>query len=441
MKYYLAPLGCQMNKSDSERIATVLEEIGFTRTEVEEEADILGLVSCSVRQKSINRVYGRIQKWNDWKKNKNILTFLSGCVLPADEEKFVRLFDLIFKINELPKLPERIVQEGMRLALASPEKSPAKEDFDTGFWKIRAKYTSSFEAYIPIQNGCNKFCSFCAVPYTRGREVSRPSSEILAELESLVLQNYKSITLLGQNVNSYGLDRPQNELTFPQLLEEIGKLGQRSGKEFWLYFTSPHPSDMKEDVLYTMAKYPCLAKHIHLPIQSGDEEVLRRMNRSYDLATYRAIVHNIRRILPEATLFTDIIAGFSGETEDQFQNTVKAMHEFQYDMAYIAQYSPRPGAASYEWPDDVPNEEKKRRYQILTEELKKITLVNNRKMIGKKYRVLVEEQDRKAGFLAARTEGLIPVHFPGEDLSLLGHFVDVEIHSVTPFAGAGKLVQ
>ncbi|NUM35701.1 MAG: tRNA (N6-isopentenyl adenosine(37)-C2)-methylthiotransferase MiaB [Candidatus Brocadiae bacterium] len=440
MKYFLAPLGCQMNKSDSERIASVLEEMGFLATESEEEADILGIVACSVRQKSINKVYSRIQKWNGWKKNKSLLTFLSGCILPADEVKFVEMFDLVFKINELPTLPQMITQYGVNTAfsreimLAQEE----KKDFDTLFWKIQPKYSSLFQAYIPIQNGCNKFCSFCAVPYTRGKEVSRPSHEILKEMERLVQEGYKTITLLGQNVNSYGLDRPSEEWNFAQLLEKIGQIGEKSGKEFWVYYTSPHPSDMKTDVLEMMAKYPCLARHVHLPIQSGDDDILKKMNRTYDMAIYRNIVQNIRKILPEATLFTDIIVGFSSETQEQFNNTLKAVEEFEYDMAYIAQYSPRPGAASYQWPDDVPFEEKKNRFHKLTECLKKITFQNNQKMIGKSYRCLVEGKDRKEGLLCARTQGLIPIHFPSLDLSLIGNFVDILIESTTAFAAAGK---
>ncbi len=452
MKYCLLPLGCQMNKSDSERISRVLEEMGFIATDKEEDAQILGMVCCSVRQRSINRVYSRIQKWKEWKSSKPILTFLSGCVLPEDENKLKPMFDLLFKINELPHLPELLTQRGFPGPKALLEKENnsqfalqiipdnANEDFEKDFWKIEPRYSSKFQAYIPIQNGCNKFCTYCAVPYTRGREVSRPSSEILAEIQNLVSQDYKSLTLLGQNVNSYGLDRPYQELNFANLLEEIGKIGQNTGKEFWLYYTSPHPSDMTIDVLRVMAKYPCLAKHVHLPIQAGDDEVLRRMNRSYSLAEYRQIVENIRIILPTATLFTDIIVGFSGETKEQFEQTLATLQEFRFDMAYIAQYSPRPGATSYDWKDDVSVEEKKLRFQQLTDNLKKITLENNQKMIGKVYKVLVEDHDRKAGYLAARTEGLIPVHFPSVNAELIGEFVKIKINSVTPFAGAGELV-
>jgi len=431
-----------MNKSDAERIASVLEAMGFIPTEVEEEAHLLGMVACSVRQRSINRVYSKIQKWNQWKDKRALFTFISGCLLPEDEVILASKFDLVFKINELPRLPELMVQQGVSSPVAQCGQLPDsyQDDPEKGFWKIIPRYSSSFQAFVPIQNGCNKFCTFCAVPYTRGREVSRPSAEILQEIQVLISQNYKSITLLGQNVNSYGLDRVGQELTFAQLLEKIGQMGQALQKEFWLYFTSPHPADMTPDVLEVIARYPCLAKHIHLPLQAGDDDVLRRMNRSYTLAEYKEIVHNIRKILPQATIFTDIIVGFSGETKEQFEHTRVALQEFRFDMAYVAQYSPRPGAVSYQWPDDVSIEEKKQRFQQLTQDLKAVTLANNQSMIGKIHRALVEGTDRKAGYLAARTEGLIPVHFPSLDSTLIGQFVNLQIDSVTPFAGAGILM-
>ena len=437
MRYFIVPLGCQMNRSDAERLATVLEGMGFEPGHSEEDADILGVVACSVRQKSINKAYGRIHKWNQWKDHKNLLTFLSGCILPADEENFTRLFDLVFRINDLPQLPQIIRQYGVTTPLAH-QALTATDDLATAFWKIEPKYSCRFLAYVPIQNGCDKFCTFCAVPYTRGREVSRPSIEILQEVQALVAAGYKSITLLGQNVNSYGRDRCGQEMGFSQLLAEIGKRTQDS--EYWLYYTSPHPSDMSEEVLEVMATYPCLARHVHLPIQSGDDEILQRMNRSYTIADYRQIVSAIRRHLPEATLFTDIIVGFSGETGAQFANTIAALQEFRFNMAYIAQYSPRPGAKSYRWPDDVPIAEKKSRHQQLTDELKAIALALNRQMVGRCCRVLVEGPARKAGYLAARSEGLIPVHFPSDEAALIGKFVTLEINAATPFALAGELV-
>lgn len=295
MRYHLVPLGCQMNQSDSERIRAVLESLGYQRTDEEHEADILGVVACSVRQKAIDKVYTRIHKWNQWKRERGILTFVSGCILPADREKFMDRFDLLFTINELPQLPEMLEQYGVvtpasiraaeqRSGRSEPARfvtesaagtadapgtaadagdasgatgpagargviplriipTASRDDRKKGYWKIPANYSSSFEAFVPIQNGCDKFCTFCAVPYTRGREVSRPSDEIVAEVESLVERGYRSITLLGQNVNSYGLDRQSektgNEIDFPELLGRIGEIGERTDRRFWTYFTSP----------------------------------------------------------------------------------------------------------------------------------------------------------------------------------------------------------
>ncbi len=443
MRYCLLHLGCQMNQSDAERVRTVIEGLGYERTDSDDEADLLGIVACSVRQKAIDKVYARIRAWNSWKSRRALLTFVTGCVLPADREKFLGLFDLVFDITEIPRLPDLIRQYGVVTPLAISSVIPADSlrDSSQGFWKIRPRYSSRFEAYVPIQNGCDKFCTFCAVPHTRGPEVSRPSREIIEEVERLVDQGYKSITLLGQNVNSYGLDRRGEEISFAGLLASIGQIGSRSGGDFWVYFTSPHPRDMTEDVIRVIADHACLAKQIHLPLQSGDDKVLIRMNRNYVLDQYREKVRLIRTMLPQATLFTDIIVGFSGETEQQFEATRSAMREFQYNMAYVAMYSPRPGAASYRWPDDVPHEEKNRRLHALSEELQNTSFAWNSAMIGREYRVLVEGHDRKTGFLSAKTEGKITVRFASADGSLIGTFATVRITSAASLSVEGELVR
>jgi MiaB/RimO family radical SAM methylthiotransferase len=590
-----------MNQSDAERIRSVIEQMGYERTDTEEEADLLGIVACSVRQKAIDRVYHRIHKWNEWKNDRNLLTFVSGCILPADREKFLDRFDLLFTINELPHLPEMIRQYGIvtpasvgqtvpellleddaapagtetaapasagggqvtgdgtgvaeagqaaadgngvaeagqagapsagqaagdlpthlvaagrdgeagapsagQAAGATRAAPPATDtvharhgdelpeairarnaekagaggtgvgskagsaaastarvvreraseqsaeeilkklvpesstkDEDKGYWHITPSYSSSFEAFVPIQNGCDKFCTFCAVPYTRGREVSRPSAEILGEVERLVEQGYKSITLLGQNVNSYGLDRKSDEISFAELLRRIGQIGERSAHEFWVYFTSPHPRDMTDEVIEAIARYDCLANQIHLPIQSGDDKVLIRMNRNYRVSQYRRVVESIRRMIPEATLFTDIIVGFSGETEEQFEHTREAMREFQYNMAFVAPYSPRPGAASARWEDDVPEHEKKRRLNELNRELQASARAYNESLIGTTLRMLVEGPDRKEGYLNGKSEGKLTVRFPSTDESLIGQIVTVEIAGTGGISLEGDLV-
>ena len=444
MTYYLLHLGCQMNQSDAERIRAVLEGIGYRRVEEEQNADLLGLVACSVRQKAIDKVYGKIHKWNQWKNSRNLLTFASGCILPADREKLQKRFDLLFTIQELPQLPDMIRQYGVVTSQATELSTMVplqnRNDPQAGYWQVRPNYSSDFEAFVPIQNGCDKFCTFCAVPYTRGREISRASADILHEVEGLITRGYKSITLLGQNVNSYGIDRKGAELTFAQLLQKIGEMGDNSGRELWVYFTSPHPRDMRDEVIDTIAQYRCLAKQIHLPIQSGDDKVLIRMNRNYHTDRYRAVVRKIRATLPQATLFTDIIVGFSGETEEQFEKTRAAMREFRYNMAYIAMYSPRPGAASARWEDDVPHEEKKRRLRELSQELATESLHYNKRLIGTTVRALVEGPDRADGWLSAKTEGRLIVRFPSVDIRLVGTFVNLRITDAAPLSMEAKLL-
>jgi tRNA-2-methylthio-N6-dimethylallyladenosine synthase len=476
MKYHIVTLGCQMNKSDSERVNSVIEEMGYSWTEKEEDAELLGVISCSVRQKAIDKVYTKIHKWNTWKNKRNLVTFVTGCVLPADREKFLKQFDVIFQVSELVEFPNMLRQYGVvtpfsigfkKATVDDPEiDDAAKPGFSTliidkhkrtivgrpvlmnqpekriaNFWNIQPHYQSDFEAFIPIQNGCDKFCAFCAVPYTRGREISRPADEILAELKALVQKGYKSITLLGQNVNSYGRDKKGEEISFPALLRKIGEYGDACGKDFWVYFTSPHPRDMTDEVLEVIAEYKCLAKQIHLPLQSGDNDVLQRMNRNHTLNDYLKIVGSIKKINPEATIFTDIIVGFAGETDEQFQNTYRAMEEIRFNMAYIARYSPRPGSASSRWDDDVSHETKKQRLHDLSTLLQSHSYDHNKEMAGKSYKVLVIGSDRKGGHLSGLTEGKIIVRFASGDKSLIGQFVDVKITSAADFSVEGELIR
>jgi tRNA-2-methylthio-N6-dimethylallyladenosine synthase len=460
MKYHILTLGCQMNMSDTERTKPVIERMGYVWTDNEDEASLLGILACSVRQKAIDKVYSRISKWNKLKNKKNLLTFVTGCILPSDKDRFLKLFDIVFPMSELQELPVMIGQYGIVTPVSLQVRSNGHCVFENArvkelkeksallklnehipdFWHIAPSYESSFEAFVPIQNGCDKFCTFCAVPFTRGREVSRPSEEILVEIQNLVDNDYKSITLLGQNVNSYGLDKKGDEIDFSELLRRIGEMGKFSGKEFWVYFTSPHPRDMTNEVIEVIAAYPHLAKQIHLPIQSGDDKVLIRMNRKYNVEKYGEIVKTIRGLIPDATLFTDVIVGFTGETDEQFENTRKAMYEFNYNMAYIAQYSQRPGAVSSRWVDDVPYEVKKSRFHNLTHDLEKTSAAHNKKMVGKTYRVLVRGLERKGDYLSGLTEGRINVRIPSTDTSMIGKIVDVKITTSTDFSVAGELL-
>ncbi len=440
MKYHLVSLGCQMNASDGERVRSVIEKMGYEWTDKEEDANLIGILACSVRQKAIDKVYSKIHKWNRWKNKRNLITFVSGCILPSDLDKFLKLFDIIFQMKDLPKLPEMIQQYGVTTPVGLQQGFDSLNENISEFWNVKPSYTSEFEAFVPIQNGCDKFCSFCAVPYTRGREVSRPSSEIVLEVKNLVEKGFKSITLLGQNVNSYGLDKKGDEIDFPELLRQIGNLGDDLKTEFWVYFTSPHPRDMTDEVIEVIAEYKCLAKQIHLPIQSGDDKVLIHMNRKHGMEKYRQIVHTIKRLIPEATLFTDIIVGFTGENDEQFENTRKAMEEFKYNMAYIAMYSPRPGALSHRWFDDVSLDIKKSRHHILTEDLKIHSKNYNSTMLDKVFKVLVKGTAKHDGYLAGLTEGRINVRFLSSDESLIGQFVDVKITSAANFSVEGEMI-
>lgn len=326
-----------------------MAKLGYVQTEKEEDADIIGIIACSVRQKAIDKVYSKIAKWNKWKNKKNLITFVSGCILPDDQQKFLKLFDLVFDMKELASFPAMLSQYGVTTPISNNPvvdseemkevarpATPAEKLNFAGLkpvskvaappqtWEVTPIYNSDFEAFIPIQNGCNKFCTFCAVPYTRGREVSRHSVDILEEAKHLIARGYKSITLLGQNVNSYGLDKKGAELSFAELIDQLGEMADNSGREVWIYFTSPHPRDMKRDVIEAIARRRSLAKQIHLPVQSGDDKVLIRMNRKHSMDRYREVVGWIRELVPQATLFTDIIVGFTGETDEQFENTRKS---------------------------------------------------------------------------------------------------------------------
>ncbi len=441
MRYHLITLGCQMNLSDGERIHTVLKEMGLVQSDSENDAQVVGIIACSVRQKAIDKVYNQIARWNKSKNHRNLITFISGCILPDDRERFLKLFDIVFPMSEVNDLPGMITSFGVATpaSLKLPGRGIPRNEQIFSLWNIQPDYQSTFEAFVPIQNGCDKFCTFCAVPYTRGREVSRPSGDIINQVKDLIQEGYKSITLLGQNVNSYGLDKKGSELNFAQLLREIGQAALQMDQMCWIYFTSPHPRDMSDEVIEAIAGYTHLANQIHLPLQSGDEKLLVKMNRNHSMEKYREIVHSIREKLPNATLFTDIIVGFTGEEEDQHQRTIEAMKEFRFNMAYVAQYSPRPGAASYRWEDTVPKEVKKRRLFDLNEVLRETASEFNNLTIGKTLLVLVTGPDRKPGFLKGLTEGKINIRFPAKRTDLAGTFVELKVTSSNGLSLQGEM--
>ena len=346
MKYHVITFGCQMNTADSAKISAVLAKTG-QETKNMDEADLVVVNMCSVRQSAVDRVHWIAQKIQKLKaKRYNLKAILTGCVLPKDKKQFEKSFGYILNISEAISFLER-------------ELAPRAE---RGGPPARKNLSPSEVGYVTIMNGCNNFCSYCVVPYTRGREVSRPAKEIIKEVKNLVKNGSKEIWLLGQNVNSYSNVLENNRIVnFPNLLKMVNDI---PGK-FELNFTSSHPKDFSDELIATMIECEKLSKKLNLPIQSGDDEVLKRMNRPYTIAQYKNLVKRIRKAIPDILLSTDVIVGFPGETKKQFNNTVKTFKEIGFSLAFINKYSPRAGTAAFKMKDNVPWPEKKRREKIL----------------------------------------------------------------------------
>jgi len=349
MKYYIITFGCQMNKSDSERIAAVLEKIGYKKARNIEVADLIVVNMCSVRQSAVDRVYGKIKDFNKLKvKNEKLKVILTGCILGKDRKKFAQYFDYILNIKEILNLPYLL-----KLKTKPPENcSP------WSYLKIEPKYSSFPMAYVPISNGCNNFCTYCVVPYTRGHEQYRDKKEIICEISELIKKGFKEIILLGQNVNSYP--------NFVGLLQNITDL---TG-DFKIKFITNHPKNFSDELIEEVARNDKIVKYIHLPVQSGDNEILKKMNRNYTREQYLLLVKKIKNKIPNVELTTDVIVGFPGETKKQFQATFDIFKRIKFANAYIAKYSPRENTAAYKLKDNILLEEKKRREKILRDYVK-----------------------------------------------------------------------
>jgi len=344
-KYFIKTFGCQANKADSERIARLYQKRGYQLAKSIREADVVIINTCSVRESAENRVYGLIRNLT------RRLSAQTGYTLNAERPKVVLAGCMLrYGVTTLKKkLPQ--VDEFLRV-----------EDYSFDLPPIRTEKT---HAWVPIMEGCNNFCTYCVVPYARGREKSRSFDEIICEVKKLAKQGYQEITLLGQNVNSYGKDlKPRKK--FSDLLREIHKI---RGIEKISFITS-NPWDLTEDIVQSI-KLSKIDKHLHLPVQSGDDKILKEMNRKYTAKKYLSLINQIRKEIPEIKMSTDIIVGFPGETKEAFENTVKLCKKVGFDKAYIAKYSPRPGTAAYRFKDDVSPQEKKRRWRVLEE------LINN----------------------------------------------------------------
>lgn len=327
MKYFIVTYGCQMNKADSERISSILERKRYKEAKSIKAADLVVVNMCSVRQSAVNRVYGLIEKLKKLKGKKTILT---GCVLRRDRAKFAKNFNQILKFNDL--------------------------------FKVNPKRQKKPTAYIPISNGCNNACTYCAVPYTRGKLICRNHKDIIKEAKTAVKNGFKDVWLLGQNVNNY--QSPANyRINFSKLLKMVAEIPG----SFTIQFTSPHPKDFTEELIDIMAKSEKIKKYLNLPVQSGDNKILKAMNRPYTVESYKKLVKKIREKMPNINLSTDVIVGFPGETKKQFENTVKLFKELKFNIAYISKFSPRPGTLAARLKDDVPYQEKQRRWKILND--------------------------------------------------------------------------
>jgi len=402
MKYFLVTYGCQMNWSDSEKIAVALENKGYKPAPKIEDADLVVVNMCSVRQSAVDRVMGLKEKL------KNKETTITGCILKKDRLKLEKQFGKIVDIKEYIK-------------------------------KAKKNYSKNITAYIPIMTGCNNFCSYCVVPYTRGREISRPVDEIICEVKNLVKTGAKEIWLLGQNVNSYkwnyslshiSSDRLFCETTnFPKLLKIVNDIPG----DFFIRFTSSHPKDFSDELIEVMAKCEKFGEYLNLPVQAGDNQILKKMNRGYTISQYEKLVKKIKVKIPDIALSTDVIVGFPGETKKQFGNTAKLFRKIKYDMAYINKYSSRAGTMAEKMKDNVSPKEKIRRAKVLNEILKKTALENNKKYIGKIIEVLTTDPD------TGKTRTNKTIKIPNS--SPIGKFVKVKISNALPWGLKGNLLK
>jgi len=424
-KVFLVTYGCQMNEYDSELITSILEGEGFKFVHSELDADVILLNTCSVRENAIRKVRGHIHEMRHARGHKPAIYGILGCIATNLKEKLLEDknldIDLIAGPDNYKQLPE-LIREVSR---TKHKNSRIAFDKNEMYSDIYPKRVEGVNAWIAIMRGCNNFCTFCVVPYTRGRERSRAMEDILEESRRLADEGFKQVTLLGQNVNSYGASRTG----FTTLLKKISKIEgiQR------IRFMSPHPKDFPYELIDEIANNNKVCKHIHLPLQSGNDRILEKMNRSYTQKTFLDLVKKIRTKIPGITLTTDIIVGFPSETDKEFEDTYKVMKEVAFSSAFIFKYSPRKGTiASDKFPDDVSDKTKKDRIVRLNELQRNISLTSNRKLIGSTLDVLIEEESttRSTANYQGRTDGGILVVFPAGNY-FRGQTLKVKIKDAT----------
>ena len=438
-RYYIIVYGCQMNISDSERVRTVLDKAGFQETEKETGADVVVVVACSIRQSAINRIYGKIPTFNRYKKNNpDFKVIITGCILPKDKKFFLTKIDFITNIKDIEKIPELLYSK----APDNYNKREKQEESTQNYFKISPKQTSNFSATVPIMTGCSNYCTYCVVPYVRGQKQSRPVEDILRETQFLIDNNYKEVWLLGQNVNDYDGKYQKEEYNFAKLIKKIDEQISLSSKKIWIRFTSPHPKNFSDELIEVIASGKNITNYINLPMQSGDNEILKRMNRGYTIEEYKDLVKKIRKKIPTIALSTDLILGFSGETEKSFQNTVKAVQKIEFDMIYINQYSVRKGTVAEKFEDNVTKKEKKARWEIINQELTKISYKKNQKYLNEIVEVLIDSSYK--GEYLGKTRDYKSVKIRNDQKcpkSLIGNFVKVKIIEVQSFGLKGRLIK
>jgi tRNA-2-methylthio-N6-dimethylallyladenosine synthase len=432
---YIKTFGCQMNEHDSERMLALLEERGYQETERWEEADVILVNTCTVREKPEQKAYsmvGRFQQLKD--DNPDVIVGIAGCVAQqGGEELLARIPSLDFvlgpgKIHHLPKIL-RDVEKGSRGVCAV--------GFEDGsFVNLPIPHTQQLRAYVTIMQGCDNFCSYCIVPSVRGREHSRPSNDVLAEIDALIQRGTKEVILLGQNVNSYAKNSP-GELTFPQLL---AKINDNPGLER-IRFTTSHPKDLTEELIEAFGTLEHLCEHVHLPFQAGSNAVLERMKRGHTRGAYLAQIKRLREVAPQISITADVIVGFPGESEEDFSQTLDLMQAVEFDGLFSFKYSPRKGTRAAQWRDDCTPEVKQRRLEILQKLQREITLKKNKRLEGTVKEVLVEGRSRNSPHqLMGRTGCNRIVNFP-EGGALVGELVLVKINEGLQNSLRGELSQ
>ncbi|MCT4591993.1 MAG: tRNA (N6-isopentenyl adenosine(37)-C2)-methylthiotransferase MiaB [Candidatus Gracilibacteria bacterium] len=436
--FFIQTFGCQQNYSDSERIKSILEEYNYKQIKNIKEADIIIFNTCSVRQKSEDKAIGYILNAHRLRDKKPRLIGLTGCMARKTSTKFSQdkdsllkkngLLDFVFRIEDTPSLPNLL--KGQDIS------SSCIGENTENLFQIKPS-PMSVNGFVPIMTGCNKFCSYCIVPYTRGREKSRPIQNILNDCKFLVDRGISEIMLLGQNVNAYYIndqDRKnrKNQTDFAYLLDQVAQI--KGIKR--IRYTSPHPSQMSLDVIDVMSKHENICNHIHLPVQSGSSEILKKMNRSHTREDFEKITAYARKKIPNIAISTDLIVGFPSETEDQFKESKALCEQEKFDMIYAAQFSPRKGTTAYKMPDNVPQKEKKRRFHEIQEILKKSALEKNQRFLGKITEVLIETIED--GLCTGKNQEFKQVHFKSN--KKIGEYAKIKIDEVNQWFLKGEEV-